>query len=1639
MIKKAHMAGGKATEAGMEFQARVATWFAAQLLSDMPIGNVFGLPATARVAEVQCETGDAMDDVVVRLADGATIHVQCKTTADIAKGEKSPLGSTLKQVVRLYLQRVHTAHNAARIVAILAVSEAAPRSLDDLESACRMFDLGGEWGVVKAQLPEVRRRPLEVLEQHFRREWSNVSATPIDEMVLANLARIFRIVRFPDASADNEWRQIAQVLGRRVYGDDADGTAPMDSLLGIERQAIRTGAPANREGLLLALRAIGHFDVASPNFDADIQALLTYSKEERRRLEKHTKLPFPGAQPIRRDCLEPLLTATADGSLLVTGEPGAGKTGVLLRLADLLDSRPGPVIFLSVERFSGFTNRGDFKTEIGLTNDLIEILAAWPGDAPGTLIIDALDASRGGLSEPVIAAFIADAVAKVGRRWSVIASIRSFDLRNGRRFKEVFRGAPPDVGFAESDLVDVRHFHVARLSPKEVSDLAAGSPKLRDLEADSPPRVLELLRNIFNLSLATELLAADVDAAAIKSLATQSQLIDKYEDIRLTTHAMRRAVTAAVKLMVQKRRLVVPEIAVNNDAVDAVRASGVLVSAGRDTIAFAHHVLFDHITGRFFLAADDPAELRQQLSGDPTIGLLLGPALRFALERMWHDDEKGRPKTWGFLADLCAEAGPDPVVLSTAFRTVAEQVEASDDVIGLSKVLKTPERRGIAGKLLGQLSRFVGLVSNQQSTPRMSVPQAQAWVDVSGFAVEQEDLRAVDAARILLMSLAEQPALQDLGVQRAFGACARGILTAAWDKGPDSSQLAAAAIRFVTQSFGSDPEKSRELLERILKERLKQHAPEEAPWLARGVADIFQHDPAFVVRIYSKLFEHDVDSQETTFLGGSVSRILPLMSTVDQDYEHARWQLNQSLKSLFKLNSAEATKAAIAAVRGTNAKRRKDRKPTSPVVTKIQVGERTINIIDDLLSLQDWRQRETRDNETLSLLVAFLKECSADAFRSVVDAATVETTNAAIWARIFGVAADRPGVAVDLLWSLVAVPAFLAVKGLTRDAVIFIGAGYSARTDKERETFETGLLAHGPFSDEREATKWRYAMARLLSTVPEDQLATDGMRALRADLNAARELTGNEPGLTMSFGWGGDESVVDGMLRSGGADLEKSPDREIRAASRLVEDDVRQTDKDSDSTVLATMWAHVVSLVRLLDESERQNPHPQLIHSSWGAVCNGVERLASLDKYEPGTDGQPDLNELLALIDRLAKSPYPELRDASSSGMSWGNWDVRVYAAESLIALVPRFGAKRPDLIELLVPFLDDPVPTVRHQISSRLNVLWNVAHDRMWELAEKVAESERDQDVLAFYISGPLGIMAGADAARVTNLLSPILEREWVKAEGADQRKRDVLGDATANLIAYLYVASNRAEAWSWIERWISDVRRGEVYLGPMLHNLREAFFLSYRDGVDLVAAERAERARQVIGHVTKAAAVAEAQARPHLHNNAAEAEIALWQPVFLAADSLIDQICNQLYFGSGAFKSQNDNDPVGLPTAAAKRQFLHDYGEVLDTLERFSRARTVYNLIGLYSFLIEGNPEAVFDRVVRLLLGAGADDAYQYESLGSDGLVELVRRYLADHRDIFDTRDRRAKLIQVLELFSKAGWPEALRLMFELPDLLR
>jgi hypothetical protein len=145
-------AGGRATEAGMAFQAAVATWFAVHILSRLPVGGRFGINNTALPVAIWLETGAGLDDIEVSQSDGGALHVQNKTSATLATGDKAPLAKTSAQLVDwMYEAKASgAAPDPTRSAAVLAVRADAARTLDDLEAGCRAFDLGGEWAITKA-------------------------------------------------------------------------------------------------------------------------------------------------------------------------------------------------------------------------------------------------------------------------------------------------------------------------------------------------------------------------------------------------------------------------------------------------------------------------------------------------------------------------------------------------------------------------------------------------------------------------------------------------------------------------------------------------------------------------------------------------------------------------------------------------------------------------------------------------------------------------------------------------------------------------------------------------------------------------------------------------------------------------------------------------------------------------------------------------------------------------------------------------------------------------------------------------------------------------------------------------------------------------------------------------------------------------------------------------------------------------------------------------------------------------------------------------------------------------------------------------------------------------------------------------
>lgn len=389
--------------------------------------------------------------------------------------------------------------------------------------------------------------------------------------------------------------------------------------------------------------------------------------------------------------------------------------------------------------------------------------------------------------------------------------------------------------------------------------------------------------------------------------------------------------------------------------------------------------------------------------------------------------------------------------------------------------------------------------------------------------------------------------------------------------------------------------------------------------------------------------------------------------------------------------------------------------------------------------------------------------------------------------------------------------------------------------------------------------------------------------------------------------------------------------------------------------------------------------------------------------------------------------------------LNWGNWDVRVYAANSWIALAPRFASDQPIIIEHLELLLSDPVPSVRLQVAQNLQVLAECAPDRMWELGRKIAEAETNVEVIAGYVSQAMAHFGESDPERCESILDAIKSRLDGDLTGDDKPRnylQEVLGDWTA----HLYVDYGRSRPRAWLEEWASNPGRFGELLNAFVSPLRGTFFLRYSPSVCLNDQARCDRAQAGLQLILEAATSESAEAYATLLSDAPEESKEDAAKQYRAAEQVIGHSMNQLYFGSGAYKSPDrKKERQGLSDIAAMRRFLGDYENTLGLLAASREPSTLHHLLELYEYLIPCDPVSVFRSIHAILFGRGEEQGYHNESLGNTVVVRIVQCFIADHRIMFEDEDRRVELVAILELFSEVGWPEALKLLYELPDLLR
>lgn len=1614
--------GGNATAAGVSFQAGVASYFGAALLGEKAIDRLSDLVRTVPFS-IRVETEAPVDDILVETTAGGFIFVQAKTSVDLAGSLASPLGKTADQFVRQWMacasgtanRRWDRALSRDTDRLVLAVgTQSSGTVTHDLALALRARRAGGS-----APLPANQQQAFDRFKELLSLAWQQISGAQPDESELAAITVLVDVLVFDFNGAD---RALVIESMRDVVQAGEDAAASFAAL-----QECFTRLMSNRLGVDatgLRNRISGSLRLDSPpSYRSDVAQLQKYSDDTRIHLEHFEETRFSGNSiRIARNCTESVLKAAAE-SILLVGDPGAGKSAVISSAAARLRSEGRPVIELAVDRLPVESAEG-LQQQLGLAHRILDVLENWPGSEPAFLFIDALDATRGGRSEGIFRWLIAEVLKMPSKRWRVVASIRSFDLRMGQQLAELFSGRPPDDRYADRAFSAVKHIHIPPWENNELEELLQRAGSLAHAVRAGGARLFDLARTPFNTRLLADLLSGGVSPDAFSAVSTQSQLLDLYWAHRVRKHGLSAEVCLrqVIEQMVEGRSLQVDRLQIASSsavALENLLHESVLMSvSGERYIAFRHHILFDFAASRVYLDLLQPQNLASVLGGERSLGLMLGPALIFALNELWLNSNAVRDEFWRAILICVGRSDMDPVVRSIAARVACALPENRKDVCGLLISLGGTAEEREQSKIA--LTHVIGsLAVHAEDAADIALEPWSYFAAELGGIVE----RVAWPLRTMLFLLTGKNLTPDQRAQ--LGLASRALFL----HGLSSvEELVTAAIGFVADTYGSDPAASRHLLGSLfLPARFDAHGDDDIPWLTRKLDAILAADPEFVLEIYEKTFSRGIVDDSKTSIGQS--RILPLTTNRRQAFQMAYWSLKEFFIKFLRAHPGLGTTAYVRAVHGYVLREHPLRDTQSRHL--IELSGRTCSLQEDWSHIWASNPDDQHADNAIQIAQQFskwLRDATPEAAIDATKAIIAENEMAIVWARLFMVAAERSDVLGSILWPIATNYPFLRASDTRKDVVDFIAAIYPSLTQGERASYEARTLAYD-FADASEPGAAReYVLKRLFATIGPDRLQTFEAKtfATVSDVEQTldyenRRLARYEVGFSAldEFWW----------LREQGVETAAPGNAKLLEHAATLKNELSE---QSRTRAFPTRSEGVARLADFLSEIDGQSDaHPLVKSYVTGVVADGLEVIVSMFESELAGDARL-VAILAAMIERFAGHVSPELtadtEESFENSAGWGSPAPRVSAGVAAMILAGVGESTVRQLRPVIEQLLKDPHPAVRMSVATRVNTLWFTDRTLMWQLADRVVEEEQNGSILSFFVNTVLARLVHSDPGRIEALVIRLIDKPC--GEVARQKLRVEIG----SLIVILWISHQRPSAKAIIDAWLEHVVDSDEELDHVIITLRGALTLGYDSGNDADVRIR-HRSIELANCISATAAANLTAFFENPRSGTPE------QAKATVSAKLLHNMLNQIYFASGAFRHGEtvNGEDKGLASLESRREFLKEITPALERVADVGGPETIYYLVELLDFMMDADPEEVFDLVARALLGAGRKQGYQFESLGADQVVKLIGRFLADHRGLFDQSSRRQTLVKCLDVFIEVGWPSARRLLYRLPELLQ
>ena len=557
----------------------------------------------------------------------------------------------------------------------------------------------------------------------------------------------------------------------------------------------------------------------------------------------------------------------------------------------------------------------------------------------------------------------------------------------------------------------------------------------------------------------------------------------------------------------------------------------------------------------------------------------------------------------------------------------------------------------------------------------------------------------------------------------------------------------------------------------------------------------------------------------------------------------------------------------------------------------------------------------------------------------------------------------------------------------------------------------------------------------LLGRLEADNIVSNEAQTKRAEWFKKGEPVNNRKEFHSNDIW---RAGDDWWLQEQGVDLSNEENAKLRKTISIVED-IRKLDSEGPPklTLIEKSWSHVEELHAALES--RLDIPKALLMSGWHALAAAAGEVAETARNCNDLVRFPGIREIIRGALRSDFWPKatsdPEVEREFARAPGWGSPSPRVEAAGALMALCRVSTNLERPLAQLVESLARDPSPAVRHQILGRVNMLFESHKPLMYRLCEIAFLEERNEGVWPYYLAAIRTVLAERPKWFAERLLA--LDDRLYSHSTESVRENSL--EHLVGLLLRLWLVFDQNTAETRVREWITDPIGHSAHVQHAVPALRKAIVQGSPEKKD----PRNDRVRTGAVEFIEGITLHLVDLLSRLGRKSNLAEDEQGRTTATTALKILDTVAMEIFFGSGAHDMQRrptydtESDPS---EELVRARFLRELTPTLCALAGVYHPSVTHRLLETLETFVAFDPKLVFRMVTDALIEGGQRGGYQFESLGSDLFVGIVRRYLADHRSVLDSDlELRRRLMASLDIFVEAGWPAARQLVYELPETLR